>query len=360
MDINVIPLRDNELKPLFTNPDDLGFCRIFTDRMFTMEYRQGEGWKNPAIKPYAPFQLDPATLVLHYGQEIFEGMKAFAGERNEIILFRPMENVRRFNRSAWRMCMPELPEEDMHQAIVELVKLEQRWIPRKKGASLYIRPAMIATETGLGVRPSQEYLFFIILSPVGPYFKQGFNPVNLYVTDKFVRAVAGGMGEAKTGGNYAASLRGKLEAQEYGCSEALWLDAREHRYVEEVGAMNIFFVMDGVLATPVLDGAILHGITRQSVLQLAASLGHPVCERKIALQEILEGAASGKVSEAFGAGTAASIAPVGGIHYQGKLHRINGNQAGPVATRLYRELHAIQYGETEDRFGWTSRYPMHG
>ncbi len=352
MDITVIPLKDKECKPLFTNPEDLGFGKVFTDRMFTMEYTEGIGWRNPTIRKYEPFSLDPATLVLHYGQEIFEGMKAFAGPDEQILFFRPEENVRRFNRSARRMSMPELNEEDMLQAIIELVKLEKRWIPKTRGAALYIRPAMIASEVGLGVRASKEYIFFIILSPVGPYFKQGFRPVNLLVSENYVRAVEGGVGEAKTGGNYAASLLAKREAQEKGCTEVLWLDARERKYIEEVGAMNICFVIDGVITTPMLDGAILAGITRKSVLQLASHLGYAVAERKIPIAELVEGIHNGRVSEAFGVGTAASISPVGAIVYQGQNHAVHGGEVGPVAQLLYKELQAIQYGEKEDPFGW--------
>jgi branched-chain amino acid aminotransferase len=357
MDITVVPLKEQELKPLFTNPEELGFGKVFTDRMFTMEYKEGIGWHNPTIRKYEPLSMDPATLVLHYGQEIFEGMKAFAGPDEQILFFRPEENVRRFNRSARRMSMPELKEEDMLQAIVDLVRLEKRWIPRTRGAALYIRPALIASEVGLGVRPSKEYLFFIILSPVGPYFKQGFRPVDLWVTDNYVRAVEGGVGEAKTGGNYAASLLAKREAQEKGYNEVLWLDARERKYIEEVGAMNICFVIDGVITTPLLDGAILAGITRKSVLQLASHLGYPIAERKIAIAELMEGIQSGRVSEAFGVGTAASIAPVGAIGYQDRKLVINGGEVGPVAHLLYRELQAIQYGEKKDLFGWVLAVP---
>ncbi len=358
MDIAITPLTDGDLKPLFTDVQNLGFGRVFTDRMFLLNYAADKGWHNPRILKYGPLELDPATLVLHYGQEIFEGMKAFVGPDDQIIFFRPEENVRRFNRSARRMSMPELNEQDVLDAIVKLVTLESRWIPRQREAALYIRPTMIATEVGLGVRSAKEYLFFIILSPVGPYFKQGFRPVNLYVSHNYVRAVEGGVGEAKTGGNYAASLLARQEAQEKGYSEVLWLDAKEHRHIEEVGAMNICFVIDGVVTTPLLSGAILHGITRKSVLQLSSHLGYTVSERKIAIDEIVEGIQSGRVSEAFGVGTAASIAPVGGICYRDTLHPIGKNEVGPVARKLYGELQAIQYGEKEDVFGWTLRVPM--
>ena len=354
MDISIIPLRENELKPLYTNPDELGFGRVFTDHMFTMQYTQEQGWFAPTIKKYENLSLDPATLVLHYGQEIFEGMKAFAGANDQVIMFRPEENVRRFNNSARRMCMPEVDAEMFMQALQQLISLDSRWIPRKRGAALYIRPTMIATEVGLGVRPSRSYLFYIILSPVGPYFKEGFKPVRLYVMDKYVRAVEGGVGEAKTGGNYAASLLAKSEAQRKGLNEVLWLDAREHLYVEEVGAMNIFFVINGVVTTPILDGAILHGITRKSVLQLARHLGYEVSERRISIHELTEGIQSGTVSEVFGAGTAASIAPVGTIMYKDQSLTVNGGDVGPVARKLYNELQAIQYGEKDDPFDWNT------
>jgi len=355
MEIRIHPLRDDELKPLFTNPDDLGFGAVFSDRMFTMEWTSDKGWHDPTITTYQPLVMDPATLVLHYGQEIFEGMKAFPGPNGQIIFFRPTENVRRFNLSARRMCMPELDEQEALDAIVQLVKLEKRWIPKKRGAALYIRPTMIATEVGLGVRPANRYLFFIILSPVGPYFKEGFNPIRLYVSDEYVRAVAGGMGEAKTGGNYAASLLAQRQAREKGLKEVLWLDAKCREFVEEVGAMNMFFVINDVVTTPSLTGAILHGITRKSVLQLAARLGYRTAERKISIGEIAEGIDAGRITEAFGAGTAASIAPVGAIWIHDRLHAISGEKVGPVTARLYDELQGIQCGEKEDAFGWTLR-----
>lgn len=356
MDISILPLTQE--RPLFTNPDELGFGRVFTDRMFTMEYKRGLGWQHPTIAPYRPLALDPATLVFHYGQEIFEGAKAFAGHDGQIIFFRPEENVKRFNRSAERLCMPVLDETEMLEAITKLVTLESRWIPRTRGSALYIRPTMIATEVGLGVRPSAEYLFFIILSPVGPYFKEGFKPIHLFVTDVHVRAAQGGMGEAKTGANYAASLYAQKLAKDHGYSEVLWLDAKDHQYVEEVGAMNIFFVIDGVVTTPKLDGSILHGITRKSVLQLAQHLGMKVEERKVSIEELSEGIDAGRVTEIFGSGTAASIAPVGSITFKGKTFTVSGAQVGDVAKTLYAELQAIQYGEKDDPFGWTLRVPM--
>lgn len=343
---------ETKRKPLFADPLKLPFGRNFTDHMFTMEYGPASGWCRPRIKPYGPLALDPAANVLHYSQEVFEGQKAYRSPRGDILMFRPLENARRLNRSLRRMCMPEIPESDFLQAECELLKVEGRWVPGVKGASLYVRPAVIGTEAALGVKPSSEYLFFIVLSPVGPYFKEGFNPVSLWVSDSFSRAGSGGTGEAKTGGNYAGSLLATLEATQKGYSQVLWLDAAEHRFVEEVGAMNIFFVIGGRLVTPALGGTILHGITRRSVLELAPELGIPVEERRIEIDEIVAGIRSGQVSEVFGAGTAAVISPVGRIGYRGEEFVVNGNRTGPWANRFFDTLTGIQYGELEDRHGW--------
>ncbi|TFG80814.1 MAG: branched-chain amino acid aminotransferase [Chrysiogenales bacterium] len=340
-----------KLKPLFDDPLKLLFGRIFTDHMFSMVH-YGAGWQNPSIKPFQPLVLSPAANVFHYSQEVFEGQKAYKSKKNEILLFRPRENARRLNRSLQRLCMPEIPEELFLEAECELLKLEERWIPTQKGASLYIRPTVIGTEAALGVKASSEYLFFIILSPVGPYFKEGFNPISLWVSDTYSRAGNGGTGEAKTGGNYAGSLLATREATQKGYSQVLWLDAGEHRFVEEVGAMNIFFVIDGKLVTPELGGTILHGITRKSVLELAPELGLAVEERRIAIEEVITSIQSGKLTEIFGAGTAAVISPVGKIAFQGHEHVVNGNQTGPWAQKLFSTLTGIQYGEIEDKHGW--------
>ena len=340
-------------KPLFTDPLKLPFGRNFTDHMFTMEFKPGSGWCCPRIKPYGPLLLDPAANVLQYSQEVFEGQKAYKSPKGEILMFRPQENARRLNRSLNRMCMPEIPEAMVLEAECALLKVEERWVPAKKGASLYIRPTVIGTEAALGIKPSSEYLFYIILSPVGPYFKEGFNPVSLWVSDTYSRAGSGGTGEAKTGGNYAGSLLGTLEATKKGYSQVLWLDASEHRYVEEVGAMNIFFIIDGRLVTPTLGGTILQGITRKSVLGLAAELGIQCEERRIAIDEVVAGIASGKVSEVFGAGTAAVISPVGKIGFRDREYPVNDKQTGPWAKKFYDTLTGIQYGELEDRHGWT-------
>jgi branched-chain amino acid aminotransferase len=352
MKINIELIAQEKLKPLFTDPLKLPFGRYFTDYMFSMEYSQGQGWKNPRIKPYQPLVLEPSANVFHYSQEVFEGQKAYQSKKGDILLFRPLENARRFNRSLKRLCMPEIDEEIFLQAECELLKLEKRWIPTQKGASLYIRPTVIGTEPALGIKASSEFIFFIILSPVGPYFKEGFNPVSLWVSDTYSRAGNGGTGEAKTGGNYAGSLLATRQAQENGYSQVLWLDAGEHRYVEEVGAMNIFFILDGKLVTPALGGTILHGITRQSVLDLAPALGIPVEERRIAIEEVIAGINSGKLSEIFGAGTAAVISPVGKIGFHGKDYIVNNNRTGIWSQTFFDTLIGLQYGEIPDKYGW--------
>jgi len=352
MKITLELIAKEKLKPLFTDPLKLPFGRYFTDYMFTMEYSQGQGWKNPSIKPYQPLVLEPSANVFHYSQEVFEGQKAYQSQKGDILMFRPQENARRLNHSLRRLCMPEIGENIFLQAECELLTLEKRWIPTQKGASLYIRPAVIGTEAALGIKASSEYLFFIILSPVGSYFKEGFNPVSLLVSDTYSRAGNGGTGEAKTGGNYAGSLLATREATQKGYSQVLWLDAGEHRFVEEVGAMNIFFVLDGKLVTPSLSGTILQGITRKSVLELAPELGIKAEERKIAIEEVIDGIHSGRLSEIFGAGTAAVISPVGKICYQGKDYVVNGNHTGTWAQTFFDTLIGLQYGEIPDKYGW--------
>ncbi|AQS59499.1 branched-chain amino acid aminotransferase [Desulforamulus ferrireducens] len=351
MKITVEQIPEQELKPKFQDASQLGFGRIFTDRMFTMRYINN-AWTEPKIEKYKKFNLDPSACVFHYSQEIFEGMKAYAAEDGRILLFRPEQNVRRMNKSAERLVMPTIPEEDMLQAITELVLAEKEWLPRAAGTSLYIRPTMIATEAFLGVHPSTEYTFFIILSPVGAYYKEGFKPVKLYVEDTFVRAAVGGVGDIKTGGNYAASLMAGYRAQQKGFSQVLWLDAKERKYVEEVGAMNMFFVFGNKLVTPALTGSILPGITRASVLELAKYLGLEAEERAISIDEVIEGISSGSITEAFGSGTAAVISPVGSLTYKEKEYVINGNQVGNVTQQLYDTLVNIQYGRQADPFGW--------
>ncbi|MBN2400408.1 MAG: branched-chain amino acid aminotransferase [Candidatus Aminicenantes bacterium] len=352
MKINLELIAPEKLKPLFNDPLKLPFGRHFTDYMFTMEYSLEQGWHHPCIKPYQPLLLQPSANVFHYSQEVFEGQKAYQSARGDILMFRPQENARRLNRSLRRLCMPEIDENDFMQAEAELLKLEKRWIPTQKGASLYVRPAVIGTEPALGIKSSSEYLFFIILSPVGPYFKEGFNPVSLWVSDTYSRVGNGGTGEAKTGGNYAGSLLATREATQKGYSQVLWLDAAEHRFIEEVGAMNIFFILDGKLVTPSLDGTILRGITRKSVLELASELGIASQERKITIEEIIDGIQSGKLSEIFGAGTAAVISPVGKIGFKGKDYFINDQRTGPWAQKFFDTLIGLQYGEIPDKYGW--------
>ncbi|HID97165.1 MAG TPA: branched-chain amino acid aminotransferase [Thermodesulfobacteriaceae bacterium] len=332
---------------------ELGFGTYFTDHCFLMDYRGGTGWYNARIVPYAKFSLDPAAVCLHYGQAIFEGLKAYRGEDDKIRLFRPMENMKRLNRSALRMCMPQVNEEEVLDAIRTLVRVENAWVPAARGTSLYIRPFIIATEAFLGVRPAKEYLLSVILSPVGAYYAEGFNPVKIFVTDRYVRACAGGVGEAKTAGNYAASLMASEEAKKQGFTQVLWLDAVERRYVEEVGTMNIFFLFDDVLVTPALNGSILPGITRDSVLRLARDWGIEVEERPVSIDEVLERAKSGGLTECFGTGTAAVVSPVGALHYRGESFTINGGKTGSLAQRLFDRISGLQYGEEEDDYGWT-------
>ncbi|GAB6180551.1 branched-chain amino acid aminotransferase [Desulfotomaculum defluvii] len=351
MKIALEELGEKELKPLYEDESKLVFGSIFTDRMFTMHYANKE-WNESRIERYRSFNLDPSSCVFHYSQEIFEGLKAYAAEDGRILLFRPDQNAKRMNRSAERLVMPTIPEEDIIQAITELVLAEKRWLPKQPGTSLYIRPTMIATEAFLGVHPSSEYIFYIIISPVGAYYKGGFKPIKLYVEDIFVRSNIGGVGDVKTGGNYAASLMAGHKAQQKGFSQVLWLDGRERKYVEEVGAMNMFFVYGNKLVTPMLTGSILPGITRASVLELAKYLGLETEERLISIDEVIEGINSGTITEAFGSGTAAVISPVGSLYYKEKDYFINNEQVGPVTQRLYDKLVNIQYGREKDPFGW--------
>jgi branched-chain amino acid aminotransferase len=330
----------------------LGFGTIFTDYMFNMDYSAEKGWHNPRIEPYGPMAMDPATMVLHYGQAIFEGLKAYRTETGEIRLFRPKDNLRRLNRSGHMLCMPEVDEEFVLEALVKLLKIEQDWVPAAKGTSLYIRPAIIATDPYIGLRSSHTYRFFIILSPVGAYYPEGFNPVKIWVTTEYVRAVRGGVGQAKTAGNYAASLYATQLANKDGYTQVMWLDGVELKYIEEVGSMNIFFVIGDELITPQLNRSILAGVTRDSVLQLARSWGVKVVERKISIDEVYDAHASGKLREVFGSGTAAVISPVGNIKFNGKEITINNTEVGPLSAKLFDALMDIQYGRAEDPFHW--------
>lgn len=333
-------------------PSQLTFGKVWTDHMFMMKYTEEKRWFNPIIKPYGPISLPPGAMVFHYGQEIFEGMKAYYHGPGKFALFRPEDNIARFNRSAERMVMPQVDPDLFLEALIQLIKLDYRWIPTKPDHALYIRPFMIATEEQLGVRSSKEYLFLIILSPVGPYFGS-LNPVKIYVSDIYSRACEGGVGEAKTGGNYAASLYAAKVAAQKGCSQVLWLDAKNHQWIEEVGAMNIFFVDDGTtLITPPLTGTILPGITRDTILKLAPSLGLRALEMPLDIERTLKFIKEGVITEVFGSGTAAVVAPIGELHYKDEIHVVN-NQSGPVVKKIYEELTAIQYGKKENPFGWT-------
>ena len=332
--------------------DKLGFGHIFTDYMLVMPYDGGQGWHDPEIKPYAPIELSPAAMCLHYGQEVFEGMKAYRTAEGKVQLFRPEENFKRLNKSNERLVIPELPEDLALNCLMELLKIEKDWVPSKEGESLYIRPFIIAVDPFLGVKPGAQYLFIIILSPSGAYYESGLNPVNIYVESKYVRAVRGGMGFAKTGGNYAASLIGQDEAHKQNYSQVLWLDGVEQKYIEEVGAMNIFFVIDGKVVTPMLQGSILPGITRKSAIEVCKSKGLTVEERRIDIQEIADAYDAGKLDEVFGTGTAAVISPVGHLKWNDKVMEINGNKIGKISQMLYDTMTGIQWGKIEDTFGW--------
>lgn len=351
MKIEVTPVDPARAKPV--QGSDLGFGQVLTNHMFTQRYTPEKGWHEARIEPYAPLVLDPATAVFHYGQEIFEGTKAYRRPDGHINLFRIHDNVKRFNRSAVRMEMPTVDEEDHLEGIVSLIKLDHEWVPSAPDSSLYIRPTLIATDPYLGAMSSRSYLHFIILSPVAPYFAKGFQPVSVYIEDEYVRAVRGGVGEAKTGGNYAASLFVTKKAREAGFVQVLWLDALERRYVEEMGGMNICFVYGDTIVTPQLTGTILPGITRDSVIKLGHALGYQVEETTVDVNKMLADIKAGQVTEAFACGTAAVIGPIGRLAYKDELYVINNNQAGPVTRKIYDELTGIQFGRIPDPFGWT-------
>ncbi|MCS6848598.1 MAG: branched-chain amino acid aminotransferase [Anaerolineae bacterium] len=357
MNITIEPLGPNARRPLAEKPV---FGKTFTNRMFTQRWTEEKGWHDAKIGPYQPLVLDPATAVFHYAQEIFEGTKAYRRPDGHINLFRPWENVARFNRSADRMAMQKVDPEAHLEAIVELVRLEHEWVPGGDGESLYIRPVMIATDVSLGVYASKSYLHYIIVGPAGAYFPTGFKPVSVFVSDEYVRAVRGGTGAAKTGGNYAASLRESERVKHLGYHQVLWLDAIERKYVEEVGAMNIAFVYGGKhIVTPELSGSILEGVTRDSVLKLAPDLGYSASEARLALSDVLRDIESGEITEVFGMGTAAVIAPVDKMGYRGKDYFVR-NAPGPVANHLFKSLTDIQYGRVPDPYRWTYKIEVDG
>lgn len=343
--------KSNQLKP---KPDQehLGFGSLFTDHMFNMDYSPEKGWHNPRIEPYAPFVMDPSVMVLHYGQGVFEGLKAYRTAGGGIQLFRPRDNFNRLNHSCRKLCIPEFDAAMALDALKALLRLEKDWVPSAPGTSLYIRPTIIATDPYLGVRASHTYRFFIILSPVGAYYPEGFNPIKIMVTREYVRAVRGGLGDTKTLGNYAASLLAGEKAHQEGYTQVLWLDGVEQKYVEEVGSMNILFVIEDELATPMLNGSILPGITRDSALALARNWGMRVVERKISIDEVFAAHRAGALSEVFGSGTAAVISPVGTLKYAEHTITIGQGQVGPVARKLFDSIMDIQYGKAEDPMGW--------
>lgn len=355
MEINIAPLMAHERQSLLDDPRNLGFCKIFTDCMFTMRYSETKGWHNAEISRRRPIEMEPSSLVFHYAQEIFEGLKAFRSIDGSIQLFRPELNARRFIRSARRLCMPPLSEELFLESIEALVRHEMRWVPNSPDTALYIRPFMIADEAALGVKVSSSYLYCVILSPVGPYFQSGSKPIHLYISSEYSRVARGGLGEAKTGANYAASLLAGTIAKENGCSQVLWLDSVERRYVEEAGAMNVFFVLNNRLITPRLNGNILAGVVRDSVIQLGKDLNIQVEERDVALAEILEGSESGQLSEIFICGTAATISPVGALKFQNREYVVNQEKVGPISNALSERLKGIQSGVIHDTHGWMRR-----
>ena len=336
-----------------TDQTRLGFGNYYTDHMFLMNYDEGKGWHDPRIVPYGPIELDPAAMCLHYGQEVFEGLKAYRTEDGRILLFRPDRNMARLNSSNERLCIPAIDEAFAVEAIKKLVSVDQDWIPTAEGTSLYIRPFIFATEAQVGVHPAQELLFAIILSPVGAYYPEGLNPVKIYVEDKYVRAVRGGMGYTKTGGNYAASLKAQDEAEKVGYTQVLWLDGVERKYIEEVGTMNVFFVIDDEIVTPELQGSILPGVTRMSCIELLKKQGYKVSERRLSIVEVAEAADAGKLKEAFGSGTAAVISPIGELKWDEKVMTINNGEIGTISQHLYDTLTGIQWGKLPDPYGWT-------
>lgn len=334
------------------DPKTLVFGRSFTDHMFLMNYETGKGWHDGRIVPYGPFPLDPSSMVLHYAQEVFEGLKAYRAPDGGVQLFRPMENALRLQSSCERMCIPPIDPQTVVDAIKQLVKLEADWVPSEPGTSLYIRPFVIATDPTLGVHASHTYLFAIICCPVGAYYAEGINPVKIYVEDQDVRAVRGGTGYTKCGGNYAASIRAGERAEEQGYAQVLWLDGVERKYIEEVGSMNVMFQVDGTVVTPALTGSVLPGITRKSCIELMKSWGLKVEERLITAQELFDAAAAGKLDEAWGTGTAAVVSPIGEMAWEGKHITVSGGKIGPLTQRLYDTLTGIQWGLLPDPYGW--------
>lgn len=335
------------------DPKTLGFGKIFSDHMFLLDYHAGQGWHDPRIVPYGPFMLDPSAMVFHYAQEVFEGLKAYRTPDGSVQLFRPADNARRMADSCDRLCIPPVPEELFVEAVKALVKVDADWVPNEPGTSLYIRPFVIATDASLGVHASHSYLFCIITGPVGAYYAEGINPVKIYVENDDVRAVKGGTGYTKCGGNYAASIRAGERAEEQGYAQVLWLDGVHRKYIEEVGSMNVMFKVDGKIITPALTGSVLPGITRRSCLELLRDWGYAVEERLITAEELFDAAESGKLEEAWGTGTAAVISPIGEMGWKDKHVVVNGGEIGSLTQKLYDTLTGIQWGVEPDPYGWT-------
>ncbi|MEL7601566.1 MAG: branched-chain amino acid aminotransferase [Bacillota bacterium] len=338
-------------------PDEskMGFGKVFSDHMFIMEYETGKGWHNPRIQPYQNISLDPASPVLHYAQEIFEGLKAYRAKDNDILLFRAIDNTKRLNVSAERMCMPAIDPEFNYEAISKLVDVDRDWVPHSPGTTLYIRPTMIADGSALGVHAAHRYIYYVICSPSGAYYATGLAPVRIYVEDEYVRAVKGGTGFVKTGANYAASLKAAELAEAKGYGQVLWLDGKENRYIEEVGSMNMMFLIGDTLTTAPLEGSILSGITRRSIITLAGEMGVKVEERRLSIDELIAAGESGALKEAFGTGTAAVVSPVGELTYKDKTIAVNGGAIGALTQKLYDTLTGLQFGEIEDTHGWVTR-----
>lgn len=350
MEIKVTLTDSPKAKP--ADESKLGFGQIFTDHMFLMDYSNEKGWHDPRIVPYGPIPLDPSAACFHYAQEIFEGMKAYRTAEGKIQFFRPQENFKRLNASCDRLVIPHLDEKLLLDSLKKLVEIEKDWVPHEKDTSLYIRPFIISNQAVLGVHPSKTYIYCVILSPSGAYYKGGLNPVKIYVETKYVRAVKGGMGMVKTGGNYAASLIAQEEAEKEGYSQVLWLDGVERKYIEEVGAMNVFFKIGDEIVTPELSGSILPGITRKSVLEVLRSWGLKVSERRLSVDELMKAAQDGTLEEAWGTGTAAVISPIGELKCDDIVTTINGNKIGPLSQKLYDTLTDLQWGRSKDPFGW--------
>ena len=349
LDIKITRAQTLKSRP---DPDKLVFGKTFTDHMFLMDYDAGQGWHDPRVVPYGHLPFELSCMVFHYAQEIFEGMKAYRTPEGQVQLFRPYENARRMNSSCRRLCIPEIPEEDFVQAVKAVVSADKAWVPDKVGTSLYIRPFIIATDCSLGVHASHSYLFAVICCPVGAYYPEGIDPVKIYVEDQDVRAVKGGTGFTKCGGNYAASIRAGERAEEQGFSQVLWLDGIHRKYIEEVGSMNVMFKIGGAVITPELTGSVLPGITRKSCLELIRSWGLPVEERLISAQELFDAARAGTLEEAWGTGTAAVVSPIGLLAWEGRRETVSGGRIGPLTQKLYDTLTGIQWGTLADTHDW--------